>query len=404
VTAKRSQKATSTGPLSTSEASPTDIYVTLEEASRLTGLLVERLQNMVRRKLIPYRGGQVDPVFSMATVTKLRAVPVPNGSIELPRAKSTKGVNKPRGARFVVDRVVEGHVLDVIKTMPANSVQSVVTSPPFWGQRVYADEKPVLWQDDSLVPFGRESSPEAYVQHTLEILAAIGRVLKPNGTIWWNLGDSYMTRAIARTSSRDRIQHYAGKRTKWAKSPYRRYSSGHAYLKDKDLTLVPFQVAMGAQRIGYWVRSVIVWSKQHNGLGEGLESRAHVPEVVTDRPVVGHEYILLLARSVSYDYDGARAGETDGDGTALNVRSVWNFKPIGKGGEHGARFPEQLPRRCIQLSTRRGQLVFDPFAGDGNTLIAAKQLGRHFFGCDISPTYIAAARRRLATEGVLKPS
>ena len=374
--------------------------MTIDEASRLTGLLVERLRSLVRRKLIPYRGGQVDPVFSMASLTRFRTSPMTNGSAQPPRANRRTPADRTIGRPFAFDRVVKGHVLDVVKSIPTNSVQAVVTSPPFWGQRVYEDEKSVHWQDGSLAPFGREATPEAYVLHTLEILASLARILKPTGTIWWNLGDSYMTRAIARTSSRDRIEHYAGKRTTWATSPFRRYSSGHAYLKDKDLTLIPFQVAIGAQHLGYWVRSVIVWSKQHNGPGEteALGSRAHVPEVVTDRPVVGHEYILLLARSQLYDYDGTRAGETDGDGTAINVRSVWNFKPVGKGGEHGARFPEQLPRRCIQLSTRRGQLVFDPFAGDGNTLVAAKRLGRRFFGCDISRTYVAAARQRLALD------
>src|SRR5258708_955350 len=108
--------------------------------------------------------------------------------------------------------------------------------------------------------------------------------------------------------------------------------------------------------------------------------------------------MLLLARSDGYTYYGKRAGDVDGDGTAINVRSVWNFKPVGKGGEHGARFPEQLPRRCIQLSTRRGQTVFDPFAGEGNTLIAAKRLGRLYFGCDISPSYVELARKSLALE------
>src|SRR5258708_14155631 len=102
--------------------------------------------------------------------------------------------------------------------------------------------------------------------------------------------------------------------------------------------------------------------------------------------------MLLLARSDGYTYYGKRAGDVDGDGTAINVRSVWNFKPVGKGGDHGARFPEQLPRRCIQLSTRRGQTVFDPFAGEGNTLIAAKRLGRLSFCSDISPRYLDVPR------------
>ena len=87
-------------------------------------------------------------------------------------------------------------VLNVVRAMPAASVQAVVTSPPFWGQRVYADEKAVLWRDGTTVAFGREGTPEAYVAHTLEILGELARVLKPTGSIWWNIGDSYMTRTI----------------------------------------------------------------------------------------------------------------------------------------------------------------------------------------------------------------
>jgi DNA modification methylase len=400
VSTRKSSKLITTQQSLIVDPSPSEVFVTIEEASRLTGYLVDRLRAMVRRKTVPYRGSQRDPVISMATVERLREGSRAVWLETLPGPPGRRRVGEGEASKFTFNRVVEGNVIDVVKTMPARSVQAIITSPPFWGQRVYADEKPVLWQDGTTVAFGREPTPDGYVAHTLEILAALARVLKPQGTIWWNLGDSYMTRAIARTSSRDRISHYAGKRTTWADNPYRRFSSRHAYLKDKDLTLVPFQIAIGAQHVGYWVRSVIVWSKQHTAVGSSQDAgtRAHVPEVVTDRPVVGHEYILLLTRSDRYTYYGTRAGDVDGDGTAINVRSVWTFKPVGKGGEHGARFPVQLPRRCIQLGTRRGQTVFDPFAGEGNTLVAAKALGRPFFGCDISPTYVTTSRRILGLE------
>lgn len=226
-------------------------------------------------------------------------------------------------------------------------------------------------------------------------------MLKPEGTVWWNVGDSYMTRSIARTSSRDRVQHYSGDRhTTWSESPYRRYSAGHAYLKDKDLTLVPFLIAIGAQKLGYWVRSIIVWSKIHKSAkGEdGVDEdsmRAHVPEVVGDRPVVGHEYVILLARSDKYRYypEGSEVFMTlNGDVTPLNTRSVWSFPPVYKGNSHSARFPGELPRRCILLATKAKDIVFDPFAGEGTTLLEARKLKRRFFGCDISPTYVKIAQ------------
>jgi DNA modification methylase len=230
------------------------------------------------------------------------------------------------------------------------------------------------------------------------VLGALGRVLRKDGTIWWNLGDTYMTRTIARTSSRDRVSHYAGKRTRWAGNPYRRFSAGHPLLKDKDLTLIPFHVAVGAQQLGFWVRSAIVWSKQaRSATGDhGAGARAHVPEVVGDRPVVGHEYVLMLAKSETYAYYPTQAGETaNGDRTPLNVRSVWTFPPVTGNSPHGARFPEELPRRCILLATKPRNLVFDPFAGEGTTLVVARDLRRRFLGCEISPTYVAEARRQL---------
>jgi DNA modification methylase len=307
-------------------------------------------------------------------------------------------------AAFEWNRVVNGHAIDEIGKMPAGSVQAVVTSPPFWGQRVYADEMSVSWAGGENEPYGRESRPDAYVAHTLEVLAALGRILRKDGTIWWNVGDSYMTRSIARESSRDRILHYAGlKTTSWAKSPYKRYSAGHQYLKDKDLTMVPFLVALGAQKLGFWVRSIIVWSKIHKSpdgedAPDARSVRAHVPEVVGDRPVVGHEYVLLLARSETYKYYPKSSGifvTANGDRTALNARTVWSFPPADKTGRHAARFPGELPRRCILLGTRKNDVVFDPFAGEGTTLVEARRLGRQYLGCDASPTYVESARKRL---------
>src|SRR5262249_26914802 len=127
--------------------------------------------------------------------------------------------------------------------------------------------------------------------------------------------------------------------------------------------------------------------------------RAHVPEVVGDRPVVGHEYVLLLARTERYKYypEGSEVFLTssNGDRTPLNARTVWSFPPADKTGDHGARFPSELPRRCILLGTKKNDIVFDPFAGQGTTLIEARRAGRRYFGCDVSPTYVSAAQKRL---------
>jgi DNA modification methylase len=301
---------------------------------------------------------------------------------------------------FAPNTLVRGGVLDVVRSLPLETVAATVCSPPYWGQRVYADEVRVRWGDGCLNAFGREESPEDYVAHTLEILKAMLPVLRRDGTIWWNIADSYMTRTIMRSSSMDRVEHYGGKASRWANNPHRRTSYGHVYLKDKDLPLIPFQIAIGAQMLGYYLRSVIVWSKQQaqddfrdqfteGAANQGELKRSHVPEIVSDRPVTGHEYILLLTKSERYQY---YPYAPEGSDEPLNVRSVWTFPPAGAKSNHGARFPDELPRRCIRLATREGDLVFDPFAGEGTTLRVARDLKRLYFGCDISATYVRAAR------------
>lgn len=400
------------------------LFLPIDVAASLSGHTPQRLRALARRGALPYRGSQADPLFPLSAIRQLRtdvdgyrldspAVANVGDLGEIPTPQSADGQAEPdptaiSGSLFQLDTIVHGHVLDVIRSMPSAYVQAVVCSPPYWGQRVYEGETPVRWAKGQEVAFGREAAPEEYVAHTLEILRALMRVLRADGTIWWNIADTYMTRTIMRTSSRDRIEHYAGARDQWAGNPHRRTSAGHPYLKDKDLTLVPFQIAIGAQHLGYWVRSVIVWSKQrasddyHDLLpgGEGgrdiavSSSRMHVPEIVADRPVTGHEYILLLTKRNRYAYDPRGAPLTQ-DTTALNVGSVWTFPPVGTKGNHGARFPDELPRRCILLGSKEGDLIFDPFAGQGTTLRVAKKLGRRYFGCDISATYVAAAQEDL---------
>ncbi len=173
----------------------------------------------------------------------------------------------------------------------------------------------------------------------------------------------------------------------------RRYSAGHPYLKDKDLTLIPFQIALGAQRLGWYVRSIIVWSKDNT-----------MPEPVKDRPTTSHEYILMLTQSRFYKYDMDGGSEEAISGWSLdesptgrrNSRSVWRFGTSSRGA-HVAAFPMALPKRCILASSEPGDVVFDPFAGSGTTLVAAKQLGRHYLGFDISPTYVAEAEAWLSS-------
>ncbi len=386
-------------------------YLTIEDAARVGGFTPARLRQLARRQILPYRGSMKDPLFPIDALLSLRPgelEPLPGWLVEGQAPRPPRKPGRPfRSPVFQPNTVVRANVLDMLGVMEPESVKATVSSPPYWGQRVYEGEIPVRWGDGCLVAFGREQTPEEYVLHTLQILKGMLRVLRSDGTVWWNLADTYMTRTIMRSSSAERVEHYGGQRTMWAGNPHRRTSFGHSYLKDKDLSLVPFQIAVGAQKLGYYVRSVIVWSKQQpeddfpdlkqsqSGVlqaSNGSSSRTHVPEVVADRPVTGHEYILLLAKSERYGY---YPFAPDGTDKILNVRTVWTFPPVGTKGNHGARFPDELPRRCIQLATKPGELVFDPFAGHATTLRIAHELERLYFGCDISAKYVREAHAAL---------
>jgi DNA modification methylase len=172
-------------------------------------------------------------------------------------------------------------------------------------------------------------------------------------------------------------------------------------LKDKDLTLVPFLVAYGAERLGFYVRSIIIWHKDNAGL-----------DTAKDRPSAIHEYIILLAKARFYKYNLEKANEEAITGEVIkrvngtseveisnkrNIRTVWKFPPSSRHGDHVAAFPMELPLRCLRLTTEPGDLVYDPFAGSGTTLAAAKLLDCHYFGTDILQSFVGEAKRRLET-------
>ena len=163
--------------------------------------------------------------------------------------------------------------------------------------------------------------------------------------------------------------------------------------------MVPFLVAIGAEHLGFYVRSVIVWYKDNT-----------VPEPVDDRPTTTHEYILLLAKARNYKYDKKRDAEASVTKEVIkrvngrseyefvqerNSRTVWQFATSNGHGSHTAAFPLALPLRCLKLTTTSGDLVFDPFAGSGTSLMAARLVGCRYFGCDIDKQAVENASNRI---------
>ncbi|MGD8228056.1 MAG: site-specific DNA-methyltransferase, partial [Desulfobacteraceae bacterium] len=316
------------------------------------------------------------------------------------------------------------NALDLLPQLPAESVQCVVTSPPYWGLRKYAGEQEMIWGDNhcehewakipdkyarwakelatdckqeteggtlAVVPqgntcqlcnawrgaYGLEPTPEMYVEHTVEFLRAIRRVLRKDGVVFLNIGDSYATHASKRSGQ-------FGKDIKAGFDDIytQRKTPAHEFgLKEKDLCLIPFRVALAAQADGWWIRSVIIWSKKNP-----------MPESVKDRPTESHEYLLMLTRSARYywdqeavrepiaestigrgavDFGGAKGREyqpTADDpnyrggneqwgrtyeysGGGRNIRTVWEFPTEPYPEAHFAVFPEALPEKCILAAT-----------------------------------------------------
>lgn len=291
------------------------------------------------------------------------------------------------------------------------SVQCAVTSPPYWGLRKYDGEQGLVW-GDWVGAYGLEPTPEMYVEHTIEILREIRRVLRKDGVCFWNIGDSYAT-SHAEVGTIDR-------ETRWTsataqidmKDRWRTSTRNHPILKPKDLCLIPFRVAISAQEDGWWVRSVVIWSKPNP-----------MPQSVTDRPTNSHEYILMLTKAPRYYWDaeavkepaqdwGARdrsnfrGGTTDPllrhhgladcnhSETGRNIRDVWEFPTQPYPEAHFATFPEKLPEICIKAASKNGDLILDPFSGSGTTLWVAKKLGRNAVGYELSEKYCELIKKR----------
>lgn len=288
--------------------------------------------------------------------------------------------------------LVAGDARELIRRLPEASVQCVVTSTPYWALRLYDTHFAVEWADGEVCPFGHEQTPEGFIRHTVEILYLLRRVLTDDASVWWNLMDTYNTRTQIRGSAVETLRAMQGEDDRgWHDYACRRYSSGHAYLDDGELCLIPSRVAERASRIGYWVKSQITWKKE-----------VSLPETVSTRVTREGEYILHLStqRSPYFDKEAFRTlprklGGRNERYESDKITDVWCLPTANGTDGHGAQFPLALPGRCIGLSTEVGDLVLDPFVGSGTTSLAAAALGRRSIGFDVDSTYLETARQRL---------
>lgn len=334
--------------------------------------------------------------------------------------------------------IITGDALVNLRDLPDESVQCCVTSPPYWGLRDYGHEGQL----------GQEKTLDEFISNLVNIFREVRRVLKPDGILWLNLGDSYAgswgnqsrpeNRGKQRAITKEQFQNFEpyGDLSKKKKTGSMSRTPG---LKPKDLCGVPWRVAFALQADGWWLRQDIIWSKP-NGM----------PESVQDRCTKNHEYIFLLAKSKKYyfdyesiqepakradelrfadkggrihtgvSYDGRgkstrrfngsnRVGDSNtkhGDDIETKVmarkRSVWTVTTKPFKGAHFATFPKDLILPCILSGSRVGDTVIDPFAGAGTTGLVCWEQGREFVGIEINPEYAEMARKRIEHGGGAK--
>lgn len=295
--------------------------------------------------------------------------------------------------------VLVGDAYEQLKKIGSKSVQCVVTSPPYWSLRDYEVEGQL----------GQESTPSEYVSKLVAIFSEVKRVLKDDGIMWLNLGDTFVGSSQssgANLKTLSKIQKgNRGSLHSLKKIPVNHRVDG---LKPKDLVGIPWSVAFALRAAGWYLRMDVIWFKTNP-----------MPESVSDRPTKAHEYIFLLTKSKKYYYDAdairepmkaesfqrAKYKSNSPRYHALkgnpqyplhaplnplgrNKRSVWMISLKHNREQHYATFPEDIPEICIKSGSKVGDVVLDPFAGSGTTLAVALKLKRKAIGIDINSKYV----------------
>ena len=268
-------------------------------------------------------------------------------------------------------RIILGDCITGMKTLPDGSVQTCITSPPYFGLRDYQGGEAEIGQEDTV---------DGYVQKMTEVFREVRRILRDDGTLWLNLGDTYAanrTYQVRQSVQGDYCtddERYGGRGSKVPEG-----------LKSKDLIGIPWRVAFALQADGWYLRQDIIWHKPNP-----------MPESVEDRCTKTHEYIFLLSKKPKYYYDHEAVKETTvSGGEKKNKRSVWTVNAKGYKGAHFAVYPENLIEPCVLAGCPAGGTVFDPFTGSGTTAVVALKNGRNFVGCELNPEYVKLAETRI---------
>ena len=296
--------------------------------------------------------------------------------------------------------ILHGDSLEMLKTIPSSTVDCCITSPPYYALRDYGVDGQI----------GLEETPEEYVQKLVAVFREVKRVLKDDGTLWVNVGDSYATgtRADRQQSKNPGV----GANRIEAQNGVARIGTP-AGCKTKDLIGIPWMLAFALRADGWYLRQDIIWHKPNP-----------MPESVRDRCTKSHEYIFLLSKSRKYYYnykaiqeptttydsnirnrDIGKMNNTPGRShmnglkhnmyKVRNKRDVWSVPVRPFKGAHFATFPEELIKPCVLAGSRENGIVLDPFFGSGTTGVVATKFNRDFIGVELNSDYIDIAKRRL---------
>ncbi len=304
--------------------------------------------------------------------------------------------------------IYEGDCIEQLKRLADQSINTCITSPPYWGLRNYQEDKQL----------GMEDTPEEFISNLVDVFREVKRVLRDDGTVWLNLGDTYC--GTGHKGNYTDPKHKEGRNGQ--KIALNNKIDG---LKSKDLVGIPWRVALALQQDGWYLRQDIIWHKPNT-----------MPESVKDRCTKAHEYIFLLSKNKKYYYDyeaikedakrpnerqifgGSKAknntikkddpmsrGGSEQWGREIitspkrNKRSVWTVPTKPFKGAHFATFPPELIEPCILAGCPEGGVVLDPFGGSGTTAVVANNHYRNAVLIELNRSYIAIMKKRLEEQG-----
>lgn len=273
--------------------------------------------------------------------------------------------------------ILHGDCIETLQKLDDKSINTCITSPPYWGLRNYNDEEKQL---------GMEDTPEEFVDNLVKVFREVKRVLRDDGTVWLNLGDSYAMSSIR--GGNKKFSGNVGAHNHYKKSIKKGKRKIPNGLKPKDLIGIPWRVALALQQDGWYLRQDIIWHKPNP-----------MPESVKDRCTKAHEYIFLLSKSPKYYFDNEAIKEncvTKSKKTnKKNKRSVWTVSTKSFKGSHFATFPMDLIEPCVLAGCPEDGVVLDPFAGSGTTGIVAVNHNRNAVLCELNQEYIEIAKNRI---------